>query len=79
MKNIKLLVYCCFGLCLCGCVHNKYGIHSDGTQIQVGSYIQNRDIYTSYHFIWTKKGKMIKEMNAAVEEYYRTNKIGMRK
>jgi hypothetical protein len=66
----------CIICTLTGCVRYKYSIHPDGTQIQMGSYIQDRDFYMRSHFKWTKTGKELIQANKEVEEYYRTNIVG---
>lgn len=70
-KKIKLMML--LVISLTGCVKYKYNVHSDGTQIQVGEYIESRDFYSKSHFKWTKTGKQIIEANKKTEEYYRTN------
>lgn len=47
---------------LSGCVSYKYPTNPDGSQIQIGSYMEN-DVYSHSHFFCTKKGKIITEMN----------------
>lgn len=57
-----------------GCVNYKYDIRPDGTQLQMGDYIQHPEIYLDSHFTCTKTGKKIKELNKRVEEYLSKNK-----
>lgn len=73
-KLLFILVVCITSLT--GCVSYKYNVHPDGTQIQVGEYIENSDFYMKSHFRCTKIGKQIIEENKRTEEYYRTNKVG---
>jgi hypothetical protein len=75
-KNIKLMLLVICGISLTGCVKYKYNVHSDGTQIQVGEYMESRDFYSRSHFRCTTIGKQIIEANKRTEEYYRTNRVG---
>ena len=75
MKYIKNLLLMVCVIAFIGCVDYKYSINPDGTQIQIGSYVESGDIYTGSHFRWTEKGKLIIEMNEKTAHYYKTNQI----
>lgn len=65
--NIKLLLLSMLLLMMSGCVHYKYPTRPDGTQIQIGSYMESSGIYTKSFFICTEKGKLVSDMNKRYE------------
>lgn len=71
---LLLLLLLTISLISSGCVSYKYDIRPDGKQLQVGDYMQHPEIYMDSHFICTKTGKKIKELNKRVEEYLLKNK-----
>lgn len=72
--NKKTILLVLSVVLLSGCVSYKYDIRPDGTQLQMGDYMQHPEIYLDSHFICTKTGKKIQKLNARVEEYLSKNK-----